>query len=129
MNSRDGDNPGSAAPTGSGGVFTSEGTPLMGDRRSETFPADGAYRHGTFSPRPETPDQPLRGSSSDGASSPGSGTRIPALDNAISNVMGSDDWKRWLRKRMRTKKMGQSSELAEQAGIRDTPLMFVRPHQ
>ncbi len=61
----------------------------------------------------------------DGSSSPGSGTRIPVLDDAISAVVGNDDWKHWLKKRMRTRKMGQSSELAEQAGIRDTNLMFV----
>lgn len=55
--------------------------------------------------------------------SPESTTTIAVLDNAISHVMGHDDWKRWLKKRMKTRKMDQSSELAEQAGFRDTPYM------
>lgn len=65
------------------------------------------------------------GSDSDGSSTPGSGTRIPALDSAISHIVGHEDWKRWLKKRMQTKKMGQSSELAEQAGIPHTVFMLV----
>jgi hypothetical protein len=34
-----------------------------------------------------------------------------------------DDWKEWLKRRMRTKKMGKSRHLAAQAGFTDTPLM------
>lgn len=59
----------------------------------------------------------------DGTSTPGTGTNIAVLDTAITHIVGHDDWKRWLKKRMRTKKMGQSSELAERAGFRDTPYM------
>jgi hypothetical protein len=47
------------------------------------------------------------------------------VDRAISHVVGHDDWKKSLKGLMRTKKMGQSSELAEQAGVRDTWFMFV----
>lgn len=67
----------------------------------------------------------MRESNSDGTTTPGSGTRIPVLDDAISHIMGHEDWKRWLKKRMRTKKMGQSNELAEQAGIQHITFMFV----
>jgi hypothetical protein len=45
------------------------------------------------------------------------------LDNAISHIVGHEDWKKWLKRRIRTKKMGQSSQLAEQAGLHDTTLM------
>ena len=127
--------PDSAAASRTGGFFATETTPLVlpnEDRRSTAHHSSahgGVCTHGTFSPRPESPtNEPLiQGSSSDGSTTPGSGTRIPILDNAISTVVGHDDWKKWLKRRMRTKKMGQSSELAEQAGIRDTPLMFVPP--
>lgn len=122
----------SAARMNPGG-FLDETTPLVTshqDRRPTAHPAHGGIcTHGTFSPRPETPiDNPIRASSSDGSTTPGSGTRIPALDNAITAVVGHDGWKKWLKKQMRTKKMGQSNELAEAAGIRDTHLMLVNPY-
>lgn len=114
-----------------GGIFTSESTPLIqgqgSDRpqgRSSVHPAHGgACGHGTFSPRPSSPATSLRDGDDDTTSSSASGTQIPVLDSAISHIVGHDDWKRWLKKRVRTKKMGHSSALAEQAGIRDTPLM------
>lgn len=119
--------PGSAMRTTSGGFFD-ETTPLVtSDRRSTVHPAHGGVcTHGTFSPRPESPTEPtIQCPSSDGSTTPGSGTKIPFVDNAITSVVGHDDWKKWLKKCIRTRKMGQSSELAEAAGIQDTPLMFV----
>lgn len=124
--------PGSTASSPRGGIFASESTPLISDHpeRRPTHPAHGGLcTHGTFSPRPSSPVDASGGRESydgyveDDASSSVSGTRILVLDSAISHIVGHDDWKRWLKKRVRTKKMGQSSELAEQAGIRDTPLM------
>lgn len=70
-----------------------------------------------------SPTVTARSSGDDDSETIGSGTHIPVLDDAITHIVGSDDWKRWLKKRIRTKKMGQSSALAEQAGIEDTPLM------
>ncbi|KAI6778365.1 putative sulfate transporter-like protein [Emericellopsis cladophorae] len=100
-----------------------ESSPLL-DRSSDAPSGhDESCAHGTFSPRPESPAHGR--TNSDGFSTPGSGTHIPALDDALTNIIGHDDWKHWLKKRIRTKKMGQSSELAAEAGIRDTPLMYM----
>lgn len=125
-----------SGPTASsprGGVFASELTPLISDpsdrdRRSTSHPAHGGEcTHGTFSPRPSSPvDASGRRSydaEDDASSSSASGTKIPVLDDAITHLVGHEDWKRWLKRRVTTKKMGRSSELAEQAGIRDTSLM------
>ncbi|RDA91575.1 hypothetical protein CP533_5985 [Ophiocordyceps camponoti-saundersi (nom. inval.)] len=68
-------------------------------------------RHGTFSPRPASPPNGSR-----------SGDTVASVDSAAS---AADDWKRWLRSRMRTRKMDQSHRLAEQAGFRFTPLMYL----
>jgi hypothetical protein len=101
-------------------------TPLVSPNRraSTVHPARaGICTHGTFGPKPESPE-PLP---SDGSSTPGFGTRIPVLDNAILAVVGHDDWKKRLKRRVRTKKMGRSHEMAERAGIRDTPFMYAQP--
>jgi hypothetical protein len=63
----------------------------------------------------------MRSTDEDGSA--GSGTHIPVLDDAITKIVGHEDWKRWLKKRMRTKTMGHSSMLAEQAGFEDTTFM------
>ena len=118
--------------TSMGGMFAaSESTPLIPDasrqRRSSVNPAHpGVCTHGTFSPRASTPEGrsgALEDDTDDDSETPGSGTTIAALDKVISHVVGHDDWKGWFKKTMRTRKMGQSSELAERAGFRDTPLM------
>lgn len=78
----------------------------------------GACNHGTFSPRPSSPTNgPGNGDAV------GSAASVVSLESAVSHLGGTDDWKRWLKARMRTKKMGQSSQLAQQAGFRFTPLM------
>ncbi|KND87061.1 putative sulfate transporter [Tolypocladium ophioglossoides CBS 100239] len=117
---------------GSSGVIN-ESTPLIhGDehagRRGGVSPAHpGICTHGTFSPRPSSPAdglgprlQDLAGSEA-GDSEPPSGV----LGDAMSNIEGTDDWKRWIKRRIRTKKMDQSSELAQRAGFRFTPLMYL----
>lgn len=81
----------------------------------------GLCNHGTFSPRPSSPTNGL-GPSGHGDAM-GSGASVVSLDSAVSQLGGTDDWKRWLKARMRTKKMDQSSQLAQQAGFRFTPLM------
>jgi hypothetical protein len=45
------------------------------------------------------------------------------FDNSSSQASIDESWKKWFSGRIRTKKMGQSRELAQQAGFRDTPLM------
>ncbi|TQV94205.1 sulfate permease [Cordyceps javanica] len=84
----------------------SEATPLL---ISSTEPSahPGECDHGTFSPRASTP----------------MGAR--ELESHIDGMQGSEDWKSWLKQRIRTKKMGQASELAQRAGVRDDPIMYL----
>lgn len=112
-------------------IFANESTPLIdgnnqrpSQRRGSVHPAHpGVCSHGTFSPRPMSPTLTMRSTDEDGSETAGSGTHIPVLDNAITTIVGHEDWKKWLKKRMRTKTMGHSSVLAEQAGIEDTAFM------
>ena len=67
----------------------------------------------------------VEGYDDDGSETVGSGTHIPVLDDAITTIVGHEDWKRWLKKRMTTKKMGNSSRLAERAGVQDSTYMWV----
>lgn len=80
----------------------SEGTPLL--ITSSAHP--GECDHGTFSPRASTP------------------MGVQELENHIDRMQGSDDWKSWLKQRMRTKKMGESSELAQRAGVSNDTIMY-----
>jgi hypothetical protein len=128
-----------ATPPSPGPAFISrnETAPLLQDsssgRRPSVHPAHAGYcTHGTFSPRPSSPTgqsfegyRDEDGSLAAGEETPESGTTIAVLDNAISHIIGHEDWKKWLKRRMRTKKMGHSSQLAEQAGLQDTNLMWV----
>jgi hypothetical protein len=92
----------------------SESTPLIQDAGA------GPGTHGTFSPRASSPVNGIfSGSTDDESESQGSGGN----NGIFASLVGGDDWKRWLARRMRTTKMGHSSELAEQAGFRDTPFM------
>lgn len=67
----------------------------------------------------------MRSTGEDDSETAASGTKISVLDNAITTIVGNEDWKKWLKKRMRTKKMGHSNMLAERAGVEDTTLMWV----
>lgn len=99
-----------------------ESTPLIPSHGYSTSTAHpGACDHGTFSPRAGTPTN----DSSQGFAGQdiSQNTGSDSLEGLFSHTTSSDDWKQWLKSRMRTRKMGQSSELAERAGFRDTPLM------
>ncbi len=106
-----------------------EATALLGSAlllREEAH--DGPCNHGTFSPRPTSPTST---SSLLGESLPGS----PSESDAESSLPGaggllSDDtsrrvrsWKRQWAAKMRSKKMSNSSALAERHGVKDSALM------
>ncbi len=86
----------------SSGRRASEGTPLL--ITSSAHP--GECDHGTFSPRASTP------------------MGAQELVNHIDRMQGSDDWKSWLKQRVLTKKMGDSSELAQRAGVSNDTIMY-----
>ncbi|KPM38299.1 putative sulfate transporter [Neonectria ditissima] len=120
--------PGPASRASISNIFAGESTPLIqsqsaSSRRTNVHP--GLCRHGTFSPRPSSPTITARSTDEESSETAGSGTHIPVLDNAITTIVGHDDWKKWLKRRIRTKKMGHSSVLAEQAGFQDTTLMYM----
>lgn len=91
-----------------------ESTPLIRDSQSE--------QHGTFSPRGRSPTNGLFGGSTDDENDDENEER-GRNGGFFASLTGSDDWKMWLSRRMRTSKIRHSSELAEQAGFRDTPFM------
>ncbi|KAL7954696.1 sulfate transporter family domain-containing protein [Trichoderma compactum] len=99
-----------------GDSFASESTPLIQDDQS------GPRGHGTFNPQSSSPPNGLFGGSID---DDGETQDNGSNGGFFSSLSGNDDWKRWLSRRMRTTKMGHSSELAEQAGFRDTPFMYL----
>lgn len=99
--------------TAVGDHFMGESTPLILGSEAR------GRNHGTFSPRASSPSGLFSGSTDDGSDS----TRSGGNTGIFASLLGGDDWKRWLTRRMRTTKMGHSSELAEQAGFRDTPFM------
>lgn len=91
-----------------------ESTPLIRDGQSG--------QHGTFSPRGYSPINGLFSGSTDDGDDDGE-RESEGQGGFFASLTASDEWKRWLSRRMRTTKMGQSSEIAEQAGFRDTPFM------
>ncbi|CCE29460.1 related to sulphate transporter proteins [Claviceps purpurea 20.1] len=107
----------------------SESTPLIPaerSRRRRSTAHPGICEHGTFSPRPTSPleaEFPFpAGATAADADSTG------LFDNSAyktSSDGGIAGWKLWFGGRMRTRKMGQSRELAQQAGFHDTPLMYL----
>ncbi|KAF4595090.1 sulfate transporter [Ophiocordyceps camponoti-floridani] len=109
--SQHGESPGRRSQTpssltdSSGTAAATESMPLV--RPAAALPGHLAprSRHGTFSPRPPSPRD--------------------TVASVESGASGADDWKRWLRGRMRTRKMDHSHRLAQQAGFRFTPLMYL----
>lgn len=106
-----------------GHTDVNESTPLIPaddttHRRSSAV-HPGVCEHGTFSPRPMTPDETFPFTRDDTVDAGSGGL----FDNSSSQASIDDGWKKWFSGRIRTKKMGQSRELAQQAGFRDTPLM------
>ncbi|CAG9976047.1 unnamed protein product [Clonostachys byssicola] len=118
---------------GAASAQASESTPLIqgqiiepSHRRPSIHPAhEGLCTHGTFSPRAESPTEAFFGNWDDEGPTPDPNNKNSDSDSSLPNFTPSDDWHRWLRRRIKTRKMGQSSELAQQAGIRDTPLMYL----
>ncbi|KHN95067.1 sulfate transporter [Metarhizium album ARSEF 1941] len=110
------------------GRNANESTPLIPDgggaqRRRSSAVHPGVCNHGTFSPRPTTPDEafPFTFTRDDAvAAGPGE-----FLDNSSSQESTEEGWKRWFSGRIRTRRMGQTRELAHQAGLRDMPLMYL----
>ncbi|GAB0133878.1 hypothetical protein EsDP_00002272 [Epichloe bromicola] len=102
-----------------------ESTPLIPAdtserRRSTVHP--GLCEHGTFSPRPVSPcEGELPFTREDIVVT----DSCRLIENSVSQTCSNDGWKKWFGGRIRTKKMGQSRELAQQAGIHDTPLMYM----
>jgi hypothetical protein len=98
--------------------MANESTPLIRSDPCTEDHAGGVCTHGTFSPRPSSPV-------GYGANSIFSDISSDTIGQAGSagGDRPDDDWKKWLKRRMRTKKMGKSRHLAAQAGFTDTPLM------
>lgn len=100
-------------------VIANESTPLIPD---EPVVHPGACDHGTFSPRASSPIvESIHGHGHGIGGVLGDGSSPIDMYSAPSG--GSDDWKAWLKSKMKTTKMGQSRELAERAGVNDTTLM------
>jgi high affinity sulfate transporter 1 len=87
----------------------------------------GPCDHGTFSPRPMSPMDEDEFPSADSNTSEGSsllGTGYSARRQGSTTGSGGDDWVSRLAKRVRSKKMSQTSALASSAGFQDTPGMY-----
>ncbi|OAA65168.1 sulfate transporter [Niveomyces insectorum RCEF 264] len=102
---------------------------VLDDRRCSH---SGPCNHGTFSPRPASPDE--SGDSTDtgfdDSAVDGPSTPMPILDGLISTITGSRNsrsWRRSLARKVRSKKMSTSSVLAERHGLTDTSSMWVPP--
>lgn len=112
----------------------SETTALLGEVLYREHAHDGPCDHGTFSPRPMSPtasvgptnnqSQSISRAPSPGASSESS---LPLLDSVVAYVSakGASDWRRRWAKRMKSKTMHRSSELAERHGVQDSAFMYV----
>lgn len=112
----------------------SETTALLRDALGREHAHEGPCSHGTFSPQPSSPtngfsrsvNASLNGSRapSPGASSESS---LPIIDSVVAYVAakGAPDWRKRWAKRMRTKTMGRSSELAQRHGVKDNAFMCV----
>ncbi|KAG5948545.1 hypothetical protein E4U60_001458 [Claviceps pazoutovae] len=107
----------------------SESTPLIPaerSRRRRSTAHPGVCEHGTFSPRPTSPleaEFPFpAGATAADADTTGLFDNSACKPSSDGGIAG---WKLWFGGRMRTRKMDQSRELAQQAGIHDTPLMYL----
>lgn len=112
----------------------SESTALLGDAFYNEHAHEGPCDHGTFSPRPASPTASLPYQNNvsqlgSRAPSPGASSEnsLPIIDSVVAFVSakGAPDWrKRWAR-RMKSKTMHRSSELAERHGVEDSAFMYV----
>lgn len=108
-------------PSETTGLLSSD--ELYGDHAHE-----GPCDHGTFSPRPGTPSTIGRQHGSRNPS-PGesSESSLPIIDSVVAFVAakGAPDWRKKWARRMRSKTMSTSSELAERHGVKDSAFMCV----
>ncbi|KAL8297643.1 hypothetical protein RB597_007276 [Gaeumannomyces tritici] len=86
---------------------------------------EGPCNHGTFSPRPSSPTTSILSSVPSITPSESSvllqdGVTVPAAGAA-----GDPNWRRNWAKRIRSRKMANSTALAEQHGIKDSTLMYL----
>lgn len=88
-------------------------------------PHDGPCNHGTFSPRPSSPTSILSSEQSLMTSESSSSRLVDNLLGTITGNSGDPSWRRKLARRIRSKKMHTSQELAREHGIRDSPLMYL----
>lgn len=106
----------------------SETTALLRDTH------EGPWGHDTFSPRATSPNNSFgrsNNASHDGSRAPSIGesseSSLPIVDSVVAYVSakGAPDWRKRWAKRMKTKTMGRSSELAERHGVEDNAFMCV----
>lgn len=117
------------APAGPGGeplprppAVPTESTALL---RGVLDADDGRWNHRTFAPRDCSPSASMTSADSGRGSGTDSASSVPILDGLITSIAGSSNaaWgRKWARK-MRSKKMSTSSQLAERHGVKDTTLM------
>ncbi|KAF3766686.1 hypothetical protein M406DRAFT_345114 [Cryphonectria parasitica EP155] len=112
----------------------SETTALLGDTFYRDHAHEGPCDHGTFSPRPASPStsnirsnnasQDISRAASPGASSESS---LPIIDSVVAYVSakGASDWRRRWARRIKSKTMSRSGELAERHGVKDSPYMYL----
>lgn len=83
-------------------------------------PSEPPYHHGTFPSRPDTPtDDATRGLLF------GDGSERSTLSSRRETPSPGDDWWARLARSVRSKKMSQTSALAERAGFEDSLIMCV----
>lgn len=112
----------------------SETSALLGDDLYRDHVHEGPCDHGTFSPCPTSPAPSFapRNNASHGGSrapSPGASSEnsLPILDSVVAYVSakGAPDWRKRWAKRMKSKTMHRSSELAERHGVEDSAFMYL----
>ncbi|KUI66642.1 hypothetical protein VM1G_01376 [Cytospora mali] len=106
----------------------SETTALLRDAH------EAPWSQGTFSPRAASPSNSFvrsNNASQGGSRAPSIGnsseSSLPIIDSVVAYVSakGAPDWRKRWAKRMRTKTMGRSSELAERHGVQDNAFMYL----
>jgi len=100
---------------------TTEETALLRRDRDHKLPHPGPPAHGTFLPRPTSPNAGSGDSLS--ASNTSSQGNLLLAGSRRRIAGGNNGWASWLAKRVRSKKMSQTSALASSAGFKDTPGM------
>lgn len=111
----------------------SETSPLLSNNFDHEHVHDGPCDHGTFSPQPASPTASLGPSNNvsqygSRAPSPGaSESSLPIIDSVVAYVSakGAPDWRKRWAKRMKSKTMHRSSELAERHGVKDNAFMYL----